>query len=101
MAPRRAAFRAGIFFLLRRGGVAEYDASWLFLGPSDVLVSAATGIASYCGGEFDALVASVELELESELEEEEEECWSSSLEELEDVAPFSVSLGEVMASETI
>lgn len=82
MAPRRVAFRGGVFFLLRRGGVAEYDASWLFLGPSDRLASAAstaTGCASYCGGEFDALlVASVEFELESEPEEEVENCWSSS-----------------------
>lgn len=63
--------------MLRRGGVAEYDASWLLLGPSDGLM---IGCACWRGGELDGLVASVEPELESELEVED--LWSSLRTEL-------------------
>lgn len=74
----------------------------MLLGPSVGLLGSAamaTGCASYCGGEFDALVASVEVELESEFDEED--CCSSLFEELECVPSLSeLSLRVVMASDT-
>lgn len=69
IAPRRVLFRGGVFFLLRRGGEAEYEASWLNLGPS---VELTIGCASSSlGGVVDGLVSSVEPEPLSELDGEE------------------------------